>query len=1102
MLKFKSTPEPLTYAARDSVPSFARPEAYQVLLAEIRRYGAREISGRSLLISGSRGAGKTTMVRLAIDEAQRDGLPARPILVGLHGPDLLGHADPLPPKHPAAEVRTKDPDSTAPSSSVRDSTKKRNKARDLPKASMNPVAQAALELITKALYRAYVDELCSSYAEAVAQLFPNHPKRRLFSEMAASLQASFDWAPGLEVLRPYWEKAGLLDIGVLARIPYSSTRALELPGQGMRELVAAAAARDAFRLVVGKLERGQASDQSATSTEKTTGGLDGKGLFPSLLGLLSGGLVGGAMVTAHSGPVAAALSAVGTALATSFTLTYSLTLDRGDSRTAREGFTWDTSLGSLDRMLPSVLERILDAGLAPVFVVDELDKVSSLETRMEDLVRHLKHIVTERAFFCFLTNRDYFEYVENAGRKGAYGKEHTFFTHRLFITFGPEELRNYVAGRLDFAPPPNPEDTTDKLLLPYVLTQWARLHPIDLQRGLGMITNAKGEVVLRPGEVRQPGFRHAAVYQVIVEYLLQESKLRNRVRQEPGFRRLAYDTLYFPAWNWCVDGDRHLRIGKADLATFLNQRAGGEKPLFPSEPAALAMHRDLGLLHGEMLRLVHFLAHPPEFRALLQAENAKPPSEVAFRVEPQLVEAVPSADDKPLMRATQEDGVFEWVFDGYGQLLEEPTPPSQVKLAPAMAAEEDPRIIAITELDSTIKALTANQCALGKLATDYYLLESTPAWTEVSAAIERRRQKTPPSPSQAASDEDTISRYHAMLMRSNELLRGAFLLAGVLGQDLNRGLDIVTKYLGFSRRTPDQRGLKLREALGTLPALASEGTVDAVSEALSFAAPTGFPIEREAWAAHIDGLRHSIKPPPDAVRDRWNSWAQQLALAVGLKGWLYEASPSDLFAEVAQPSKFQADTANLQPGQWGRLLSLAAKEKENAALVGLVIHLGFVPLPLSLASQFPALGPIPVPSFPPILPASLLLLDDAQLTPTMSWTLYPTTGQIALPILHSEWAKFGAALGLTPAEVISELGIARVFVEKAAVSSEEGIRQSLAASWGNQPTHIPIFLITDRGLGLEIRANSLDEAVQKANSSSVTRSLGDWLNSTATAKPP
>ena len=71
MLKVKSTPEPLTFAAQGSTVTLAKPEAYQVLLTEMLRYGRREISGRSLLISGSRGSGKTTLVRLAIDEALR-----------------------------------------------------------------------------------------------------------------------------------------------------------------------------------------------------------------------------------------------------------------------------------------------------------------------------------------------------------------------------------------------------------------------------------------------------------------------------------------------------------------------------------------------------------------------------------------------------------------------------------------------------------------------------------------------------------------------------------------------------------------------------------------------------------------------------------------------------------------------------------------------------------------------------------------------------------------------------------------------------------------------------------------------------------------------
>jgi hypothetical protein len=69
-------------------------------------------------------------------------------------------------------------------------------------------------------------------------------------------------------------------------------------------------------------------------------------------------------------------------------------------------FLRDRSVETLDRELPLVIERIRDAGLAPVFLIDELDKIDDLESSMAQLVQRMKHLVADYSFFCFLTDRD------------------------------------------------------------------------------------------------------------------------------------------------------------------------------------------------------------------------------------------------------------------------------------------------------------------------------------------------------------------------------------------------------------------------------------------------------------------------------------------------------------------------------------------------------------------------------------------------------------------------------------------------------------------------------------------------------------------------
>src|SRR5690242_3843234 len=65
----------------------ARSEPLEILRSSLERYLRGEISGRSILISGHRGAGKTTLVDYSLRLAQVAG--ARPLRIPLYGPNLF-----------------------------------------------------------------------------------------------------------------------------------------------------------------------------------------------------------------------------------------------------------------------------------------------------------------------------------------------------------------------------------------------------------------------------------------------------------------------------------------------------------------------------------------------------------------------------------------------------------------------------------------------------------------------------------------------------------------------------------------------------------------------------------------------------------------------------------------------------------------------------------------------------------------------------------------------------------------------------------------------------------------------------------------------------
>ena len=91
-------PEPLSEASRGQAkPMLVGSDAMRLLAHELGRYCRQEVTGRSFLIAGHRGSGKTTLVQGGFQqvldqmaaEDTRDRSSLRPLLILLQGPNLL-----------------------------------------------------------------------------------------------------------------------------------------------------------------------------------------------------------------------------------------------------------------------------------------------------------------------------------------------------------------------------------------------------------------------------------------------------------------------------------------------------------------------------------------------------------------------------------------------------------------------------------------------------------------------------------------------------------------------------------------------------------------------------------------------------------------------------------------------------------------------------------------------------------------------------------------------------------------------------------------------------------------------------------------------------
>src|SRR5262249_40046462 len=124
-----------------------------------------------------------------------------------------------------------------------------------------------------------------------------------------------------------------------------------------------------------------------------------KELANAVAGIVAGGIAGSgvALNGAHTigNGIFAGLVFILSAVITTALLNYTSVRTRTRTRSRERNIQWDRSVASLDLMLPLSIARVLDAGRAPIFVIDELDKVNEIQDKLERLINRLKHIVAD-----------------------------------------------------------------------------------------------------------------------------------------------------------------------------------------------------------------------------------------------------------------------------------------------------------------------------------------------------------------------------------------------------------------------------------------------------------------------------------------------------------------------------------------------------------------------------------------------------------------------------------------------------------------------------------------------------------------------------------
>ena len=381
------------------------------VISDLKRYVRGEISGTSFLVSGHRGSGKTTLVHGAIEEvmrwSMRQGL-TRPLVVRINGPDLFT------------------PDTTD---------------------GAEPLHVRVLQELAKALARAVRDEFIASlhrHTDRSRGTLGDAEFQR-YRQMIVQLQLTLGGVVTLAEMEGLWRDMGLMTSGCIL------TRDSRLGGG--EEIFTLWQTQEVYHQIAGKRtvtdkidEKNQRERVAKTSLSVT---LDK--LVPSLWALLTGALAGVGLRLANEEPLVAAAGALVTALVASLTLNISSL--RSFSITRRREYSFEPESGprALPRLLSELVERLQRIGLAPVFVIDELDKIDGLDDGMHALIRQLKSFISEQACFFFLTEPGYFERRAQESELGAYPEAHTYFARRVFVSYTPADLRRWLDQLLPLA---------------------------------------------------------------------------------------------------------------------------------------------------------------------------------------------------------------------------------------------------------------------------------------------------------------------------------------------------------------------------------------------------------------------------------------------------------------------------------------------------------------------------------------------------------------------------------------------------------------------------------------------------------------------------
>ena len=267
----------------------------------------------------------------------------------------------------------------------------------------------------------------------------------------------------------------------------------------------------------------------------------------------------GAAVTTHE-LLAPALLGLVITWASAYFLKSTSTETGKRERIVDRKFIPDLSIRTLDRIIPFLVDRLRGAGLAPVFVIDELDKVDEMADCIDNLAAYLKRLVSEKVFSCFLADRAYLEYLRLAPDEKWFGRKSSLFSHRLLVSYCPWDFDDYLSRRIALDEKGNEAIAgkgqaggarADFDVLKWVLRHRSQLHALTLRREVDSLAADDDRLNLEQGAIRTDyQSRIDLTLQMAVELTFYTKEAVGWLERQPYMQQTLIDALYWLSRSW------------------------------------------------------------------------------------------------------------------------------------------------------------------------------------------------------------------------------------------------------------------------------------------------------------------------------------------------------------------------------------------------------------------------------------------------------------------------------------------------------------------------------------------------------------------------